>query len=126
MGRTAYSFIVAGKLREAARVGRQAALLGTTSGGLMHAMLCWTSIFHADVLRQWNRLDEALELALQAILLSEQTETIVSLYLGYTLLMRIYLARGEREAAHSAFQRAEQAMAKTYSSYRRNVYIIGD
>jgi LuxR family maltose regulon positive regulatory protein len=58
--------------------------------------------------------------------LSEQTETFVSLYLGYTLLMRVYLGRGEREAARSAFYQAEQAMAKTYSSYRRNVYIIDD
>lgn len=118
--------VIEGWLHEAAQVAQQAARLGTAPSGLRHAMLCWTSIFHADVLRQWNRLDEALDLALQAVQLSEQTETIVSLYLGYALLMRIYLARGEREAARSAFQQAEQAMAKTYSSYRRNVYIIGD
>ena len=41
-------------------------------------MVCWASIFHADVLRQWNRLDEALDLALQGVQLSEQTETIVA------------------------------------------------
>ena len=126
LGRTAYSLIVAGKLHEAAQVAELAARLGTAPGGLMHAMLCWTSIFHAVVLWQWNRLDEALDLALQAVQLSEQTETIVSLYLGYTLLMRVYLGRGDREAARSAFHQAEQAMAKTYSSYRRNVYIIDD
>jgi LuxR family maltose regulon positive regulatory protein len=126
MGRTTYSLIVAGKLHEAAQVAQQAARLGTAPGGLMHAMLCWTAIFHSVVLWQWNRLDEALDLALQAVQLSEQTETIVSLYLGYTLLMRLYLDRGEREAALSAFHQAEQAMAKNYSSYRRNVYIIDD
>ena len=126
MGRAAYSLTIGGKLREAAQVAQQAARLGTATSGLMHAMLCWTSIFHAVVLWQWNRLDEALDLALQAVQLSEQTETIVSLYLGYTLLMRLYLDRGEREAARSALQQAEQAMAKTYSSYRRNVYIIDD
>jgi len=66
-------------------------------------------------------LDEALDLALQGIRLSEQTETIVALYLGYTLLMRVYLARGEMDAARLAFQRAEEALTKTYSPYRRNV-----
>ena len=82
------------------------------------------TIFHADVLRQWNRLDEALDLVLQAIRLSEQTETIVALYLGYTELMRVYLARGEMEAAQSAFQHAEEALTKTYSPYRRDAYLI--
>jgi LuxR family maltose regulon positive regulatory protein len=89
-------------------------------------MVCWASIFHADVLRQWNRLDEALDLVLGAIRLSEQTETIVALYLGYTVLMRVYLARGEMDAARRAFQHAEEALMKTYSPYRRDAYLIVD
>jgi LuxR family maltose regulon positive regulatory protein len=87
-------------------------------------MMCWAYIFHADTLRQWNRLDEALDLALQGVHLSEQTETIVALYLGYTVLMRIYLARGEMDAARSAFQKAEEALLQTYSPYRRDAYLI--
>ena len=87
-------------------------------------MLCWAYIFHADALRQWNQLDEALDLALQGVRLSEQTETIVALYLGYTLLMRIYLARGEMDPARFAFQQAEEALTKTYSPYRRDAYLI--
>jgi len=75
-------------------------------------------------LRQWNRLDEALDLALQRVRLSEQTETIVALYLGYTVLMRIYLARGEVDAARPAFQKAEEALLQTYSQYRRDAYLI--
>ena len=83
-------------------------------------------IFHAEVLRQWNRLDEALELVLQAIRQGEQTETIVTLYIGYTELMRVYLARRELEAARSAFLQAEEVLAKTYSPYQRSVYVIGE
>ena len=56
----------------------------------------------------------------------EQTETSLLLYLGYTVLMRIYLARGEMDAARSAFQQAEEALEKTYSPYRRDVYVIVD
>ncbi len=126
MSRTAYSLLLHGKLHEVVQLAEQAVHLGTTPDGLPHAMVCWASIFHADVLREWNRLDEALDLALQAVRLSEQTETIVSLYLGYTTLMRVYLARGEMEAAHSAFQHAEEVLAKTYSPYRRDAYLIVD
>ena len=126
MSRTAYSLLLHGKLHEVVQLAGQAVLLGTTPDGLPHAMVCWASIFHADILREWNRLDEALDLALQAVRLSEQTETIVALYLGYTELMRVYLARGEMEAAHSAFQHAEEVLAKTYSPYRRDAYLIVD
>ena len=124
--RTAYSLLVHGKLHEAVQVAQRAALLGTTPVGLPHAMLCWAYIFQADVLREWNRLDEALELALQAVRLSEQTETVMGLDVGYTVLMSVYLARGELEAAGSAFQQAEEALAQTYSPYRCDAYLIVD
>jgi LuxR family maltose regulon positive regulatory protein len=124
--RTAYSLLVRGKLHEVAQVAEQAALLGNTAAGLPHAMVCWAHIHHGEVLRQWNRLDEALSRALQAVQLAEQTETIVALYLGYTELMRVYLAQGETEAASSAFHQAEEALAKTYGPYRRDVYVIGE
>jgi LuxR family maltose regulon positive regulatory protein len=124
MCRTAYSLLLHGKLHEVVQIAQQAALLGTTPVGLPHAMMCWAYIFHADALRQWNRLDEALDLALQGVRLSEQTETIVALYLGYTVLMRIYLARREMDAARFAFQKAEEALTKTYSPYRRDAYLI--
>lgn len=122
--RTAYSLLVSGRLREAVQAAEHAALLGTTSVGLHHAMVCWAYIYLAEVLRQQNRLDEAFAQASQAVRLSEQTETVVVLYFGYTELMRIYLAQGEMEAARSAFLQAEEALAKTYSPYRRAVYVI--
>jgi LuxR family maltose regulon positive regulatory protein len=122
--RTAYGMLLHGKLHEVVQLTQQAALLGTTPAGLPHAMSCWAYIFHADALREWNRLDEAQELALQGVRLSEQTETIVALYLGYTILMRIYLARQEMDAAHLALQKAEDGLNKTYSPYRRDAYLI--
>ncbi len=124
--RTAYSLLLHGKLHDMVQVAVHAAVLGTTPVGLLHAMVGSAYVFHADVLREWNRLDEALELVLQAVRLGEQTETVVTLYIGYTVLMRVYLSRGELEAARSAFHRAEEALAKTYSPYRRDVYVIVD
>ena len=122
--RIAYSLLLHGKLHEVVQVAKIATRLGATPAGLPHAMLCWAYIFHADALCEWNRLDEALELALQGVRLSEQTETIVALYLGYTILMRISLARKEMEAARLAFRKAEEALAKTYSPFRRDAYLI--
>ena len=124
MFRTAYSLLLHGKLHEVVQVAQQAALLGTTPEGIPHAMVCWAYIVHADVMREWNQLEEALSLALQGVRLSEQTETIVALYLAHTVLMRIYQARGEMEAARSAFYQAEDALAKSYSPYRRDTYLI--
>lgn len=122
--RMAYSLLVRGKLHEVVQVAEQAALLGKTPVGLPHAMVCWAYIHHANVLREWNRLEEALSLAFQAVRLSEQTETIVALHLGYTVLMRTYLARGEMDAACLAFQHAEEALAKMYGPYWRDIYVI--
>ena len=70
MARTAYSWPVRGRLHEAVRVAEQAVLLGTTPSGLPHAVLCWSHIHIANVLREWNRLEEALARAFQAIRLS--------------------------------------------------------
>jgi LuxR family transcriptional regulator, maltose regulon positive regulatory protein len=124
ISRTAYSLLLHGKLHEVVQEAERAALLGRTPFGLPHAMVFSAYIFHAEVLREWNRLDEALVLVLQAVRLSEHTETIVTLFIGYTELMRVYLARGEMEAARSAFQHAEEVLVKTYSPYRRDVYVI--
>ena len=124
--KTAFSLQLHGKLHEVIQLAQQATLLGTTEIELPHAMVCWAYIIHADVLREWNRLDEALELALQGVQLSAQTETLVALYQADTILMRICLARGEMDAAHNAFQHAEETLAKNYSSYRLNTFLIVD
>ena len=99
---------------------------GTTSVGLPHAMVCWAYSIHADVLREWNRLDEALFLALQGVQLSEQTEMIVALYFAYSVLMRVYQARGELDAARLAFQKSEATLAQNYSPYRRDIFLIAE
>jgi LuxR family transcriptional regulator, maltose regulon positive regulatory protein len=124
--RTQYALLMHGKLHEVVQVAENAAILGTTPVGLPHAMVCWSYIFLAEVLRQWNQLDEALDRILQSVRLGEQTETVVSLYIVYTELMRVYLARGEMDAARNAFQLAEEALSKTYGTYRRDVYVIVD
>src|SRR5439155_20053444 len=86
--RMAYYLLVCGKLCEVVQVAERAVLLGTLVG-LSDAIVCWAYIFHAHVLREWNRLDEALDRILQGIRLIEQTETTASLYFIYTEMMRV-------------------------------------
>ena len=122
--RTAYSLHLQGNLHEVAQIAQQAAMQGITPVGLPHAMVCWAYIIHADVLREWNRLDEALSLALQGVQLSEQTEMIVALYFAYSVLMRVYQAQGKMDAAGLAFQKSEATLAQNYSPYRRGIFLI--
>src|SRR2546421_9148340 len=122
--RMAYSLLLHGNLHEVVQIAQLAAMRGTTSVGLPHAMVCWAYIIHADVLRERNRLDEALELAFQGVQLSEQTETVVALYLAYSVLMRVYQAQGEMDAARLAFQKSEATLAQNYSPYRRDIFLI--
>jgi LuxR family maltose regulon positive regulatory protein len=124
--RTAYSLYLHGNLHEVVQVAQQAMIRGTTSAGLPHAQVCWAYIIQADVMREWNRLDEALSLALQGVQLSEQTETIVASYLAYSVLMRVYQAQGERDSASMAFQSSAATLAQNYSSYRRGTFVIAE
>jgi len=124
MGRTAYSLRLHGKLHEVVQLAQLMATRGTTPVGLPHAQVCWAYIIHADVLRERNRLDEALFLALQGVQLSERTEIIVALYLAYSVLMRVYQAQGEMDAARLAFQKSEATLAQNYSPYRRSIFLI--
>jgi LuxR family maltose regulon positive regulatory protein len=96
----------AGQLHEAERLAQQAIDLGT-----MSPLVCWATLPQADLLREWNQLDRALSLAEEAIPLCKQIGSISSLiylHYGYEVLMRIYLSRGELDAACSAIQEAER------------------
>ncbi|HEX3640287.1 MAG TPA: hypothetical protein VHV10_03245, partial [Ktedonobacteraceae bacterium] len=111
MGATAMYMVGTGRLHEVERLTKQAIQLGTPSGELVHPDVCWPTIWLAEVLREWNQLDAALELAEEAILLGPQTATIVSItysVYGYMVLMRIALSRGELDRACSALQEFER------------------
>lgn len=61
--------------------------------------------YQADLLREWNRLDEALDFALRGLRLAEQGGyNTVYLGRGYQVLVRIYLSRGDLDAAQEALQ----------------------
>jgi len=99
-----------GRLREMYQLTQETMQLARQPGGSVLPDLCWPASFHAEILREWNQLDRALELIEEAIPLSPQTTTIIPItYAVYVqvILMRIALSRGELDRAYSALQEFE-------------------
>lgn len=116
------SMLLGGKLHQAWQVSQQAIRLGEGPEGLLVMALCWIYAFQADILREWNRLDEALERIWQAIHLSEQSEMVGSIYVNYTTLARIYRAQGDLAAASEALQHIEYIPARWSNPHFRAIY----
>ncbi len=110
MGSAAVFMTGAGQLHEAQQLTQQAMLLGQQPGGLISPEMGFPSSLRADILREWNKLDAALSLVEEAITLCKQTTSLSSLIYvlyGYSVLLRVYLSRGELDAACSALQQFE-------------------
>jgi LuxR family maltose regulon positive regulatory protein len=101
----------AGQLYEAQQLAQQATQLGTKPGGLMSPEAGHPTVLQAEILREWNKLDAACALIEEAIPLCKQTASLASLgylLLGYAVLLRISLSRGDLEVACFALQEFER------------------
>jgi LuxR family maltose regulon positive regulatory protein len=111
MASTAVHLIGAGRLHEAEQLTQRASLLEIQSGSSRLPERGWVTILQAEILREWNELASAQALATEAISLCEQTVTLVSLiflFWGYAVLVRISLSCEDIDAACSFLQQAEQ------------------
>ncbi|HEX6555312.1 MAG TPA: LuxR C-terminal-related transcriptional regulator, partial [Ktedonobacteraceae bacterium] len=78
--------------------------------------------YQADLLREWNRLDEALEFALRGLHLAEQGGyNLVYLGRGYQALVRIYLSQGELETAQATLEEMRQLPLLVQNPYQQAV-----
>jgi LuxR family maltose regulon positive regulatory protein len=111
LGTTLLSVIGTGRLREAQQLAQQAILLGKTpSGEVLFPEVGWPALLQADILREWNNLSTALELAEEARSLCEQTTSLTSLvYLlcRCSVRLRISLSSGDLGAACLALRQFE-------------------
>jgi LuxR family maltose regulon positive regulatory protein len=117
-----------GQFHEALHIEQRAEHVGKMPGGLHLPMMRVVLLDQSLVLLEWNRLDEALELARQAIELKEQTGGfILYVYMAYTVLLEVQLALGDLEAAASALQQAEHLLVTHLqdSWYFRSMYLTG-
>ncbi|HTK08558.1 MAG TPA: LuxR C-terminal-related transcriptional regulator [Ktedonobacteraceae bacterium] len=103
-----YYLLANAQLHKAWSVTQQAIYQAEMPGGLLMTEVGWHYSFQAEILREWNRLDEALNFALQAVSLRQQTRSLHGEITGYSILLRIYLSRGELEEAQRALRSFEQ------------------
>ena len=108
-----YILIMRGRLHEAWQCCEQAINLGKLEGYPLWVEVGHTAVYQMDILREWNQLDTALELA-QRIL---QRDEPLLLSMGLPTLARLHLSRGEFDAAAEILQRAERV-----SEHMRNPY----
>jgi LuxR family transcriptional regulator, maltose regulon positive regulatory protein len=106
--RLARMWIAAGRLQDAAGLCRRFMAIVEERGKWRYFVAGNPGIVLGDVLREWNRLDEA-EACIRAGIRDNEPWQIAHAYaLGYTALARLLLARGDAAGAAAALIRQEQ------------------
>ncbi len=109
-----------GQLQAAWQMYQDAIALGTGPENVPFTAVGLAYAYQADLLREWNRLDEALDFALRGLHLAEQGDyTSVYLGRGYQALVRIYLSRGELDAAQATLQEMLQLPLLAQNPYQQ-------
>src|SRR6266487_4008198 len=111
-----------GQLQAAWQTYQDAIALGTGPENVPFVAVGLAYAYQADLLREWNRLDEALEFALRGLHLAEQGGyNIVYLGRGYQAMVRTYLSQGELEAAQATLQEMLQLPLLVQNPYQQAV-----
>lgn len=94
-----------GKLRAAERLFAQAIDVGNPRDRIVHSSAALAYIYEADLLREWNRLDEALAAAHKGLeIAGEEWSPMLRLGGVYHVLARLHLTRRELDEAMSALE----------------------
>ena len=113
----AYCLIRCGHLHEAWELLEQASAVGSRAGGFPVPSIGVILAQQAEILREWNQLDAALDFVRRAIQLVDQIDAAVDLVVAYCTLVSISLARGEHDGVSSALkqvERVEQALRNSF------------
>jgi LuxR family maltose regulon positive regulatory protein len=128
IGCTSCHLLALGQLHEVERLSLRGEQLKEPDK-LLPPALAWVYAYHADLLREWNQLDDALQLAFQAVKLGKETGTLTGILTGYMILGRIYLSRGELESARATFKTFNEINDKANFHLRmlmRSLYLTID
>src|SRR6266536_1825694 len=111
-----------GQLHAAWQTYQEAIALGRGPMNVPFAAVGLAYAYQADLLREWNRLDEALEFAMRGLHLAEQGGyNLVYLGRGYQALVRIYLSQGELEAAQASLEEMRQLPLLVQNPYQQAI-----
>jgi LuxR family maltose regulon positive regulatory protein len=111
-----------GQLHAAWQTYQEAIALGRGPMNMPFAAVGLAYAYQADLLREWNRLDEALEFVLRGLHLAEQgSYNLVYLGRGYQALVRIYLSQGELETAQATLEEMRHLPLLAQNPYQQAV-----
>lgn len=102
-----------GHLRQATETHRQAIRLGTEQGGKMFPTVSMSYGFLAEILCEWNELDEAERFVLDGIEIGKQWGYLGMLAQGHIVLAHCALARGQMKQALAMVQQAEEIIKQS-------------
>ncbi len=121
----AYYLSSRGHLQEAWRLLEQADQLSSRPDGFPYSSMAAVYAYQANLLREWNRLDEALERARMAVQLTSSTAGSMA-FTALAFLLKVLLARGEIEEASTVLQQAEHLMDHLQNPYVYALYVLVD
>jgi LuxR family maltose regulon positive regulatory protein len=122
LSRASWDIFMTGRLHKTWRFIQHTLQLLQTPDGHLPATACWSHARQADILREWNRLEEAQHIINHAIQVGEQAEIRALLPHAYTVLLRLALSQGALEEAATANQLQESSWKVMPSSYRYVMY----
>jgi LuxR family maltose regulon positive regulatory protein len=99
--------------------------LGSIPGGLPYSTMAAVYAYQADLLREWNRLDEALERARISVQHTNFTGGSMA-FTALAFLFKVLLARGEFEEASTVLQQLEHLTDHLQNPYQYALYVLVD
>jgi LuxR family maltose regulon positive regulatory protein len=87
----------------------------------------YAMLSQANILREWNRLDEALDLALQGLTHGQQAEMPAFVLYAYSVLIHIYMSRGEWSRARSTLMQFHEVgthLSPYYYTFIHSIYTL--
>jgi ATP/maltotriose-dependent transcriptional regulator MalT len=112
--------IMRGKLHEAWQCCERAIDLSRLEGYLLAIEVGHVSQYQMDILREWNQLEAAQELAQKVL----QRDEPLLLSMGLPALARVHLSRGELDGAAEILQRAERVSERMRNPYWHALHSI--
>lgn len=112
--------IMRGRLYEAWQCCEHAIGLSRLEGYSLAVEVGHVSLYQMDILREWNQLDAAQELAQKVV----QRDESLLLSMGLPVLARVHLARGELDAAAEMLQRDERVSERMHNPYWHALHSI--
>jgi LuxR family maltose regulon positive regulatory protein len=112
--------IMRGKLHEAWQCCERAINLSRLEGYSLAIEVGHVSLYQMDILREWNQLEAARELAQKVL----QRDEPLLLSMGLPVLARVHLARGDLDAAAEILQHAERMSERMHNPYWHALHSI--